>query len=213
MRLSVNETATVALKACRGCQLSEGLAEDASRAVAWTSERGLPGLQWLAHALGEEAASAQPRSFQEEDGSWRVTHAKVLIHTPSAIDLLLAGAPKVTLEEVRNSELVLGFAGRAAEDFGIAIELIWSGAGTTIVTKDGVGDQFILGELADAPTYTVQLRRVDATPEVAPLTRLPGVEIPEILYMDLNTLGARTYVEATEASRRLGAGAGLVDTD
>ena len=141
MRLSVNETATVALKACRGCQLYEGLAEDASRAVAWASERGLPGLKWLLQALRAEETGVRPRSFQEEDGSWRIAHAEVLVHTPSAVDLLLAGANKVTLEDVSTSELVLSFAGRAAADFGVAVELMWSGAGTTTITNDGIGDQ------------------------------------------------------------------------
>ena len=213
MRLSINETTTVALKACRGCQLYEGLAEDAARAVAWASERGLPGLKWLLQALRAEETDVQPRSFQEEDGSWRIAHAKVLVHTPSAVDLLLAGATKVTLEDVSNSELALSFAGRAAADFGVAVELMWSGVGLMIITKNGVNNQSVLDELVDKSKYTVQLRLLKATPDIASMNRLPSVEIPEVLYDDLNTLGARTYVEATDASRRLGAGAGLVDTD
>ena len=95
---------------------------------------------------------------------------------PSAVDLLL-GAPKVTLEEVRNSDLVLGFAGRAAEDF----ESQLNSSGAVLVPR-----RLLRMASANNPYWANWLThqntrstRVDATPEVAPLTCLPGVEIPE----------------------------------
>ena len=213
MRLSVNETATVALKACRGCQLSEGLAEDAARAVAWASERGLPGLQWLATCFRPKRPASGLAHFRKrtEAGESRMQKCWYTRLAPSTC--YSPGPQKSRSKTSQPANSCSALRAEPPQTLESRLNLCGAAWYVTIITNDGIGNQSVLDELAEKSKYTVQLRLLDATPDIASMSRLPSVEIPEILYDDLNTLGARTYVEATDASRRLGAGAGLVDTD
>ncbi len=209
MTLSFGEIESLSLKAARGAGLTWGLAEEAGKAVRWLSEHGLAGPEILAAHL-PNIAGRDYDLLRPHPGSTRwwsegealcplITGVALSDHAGILPDLL-------TLEPVWCPLLLVPFVDRAASRLGQPLAVGWSG--TQIVCgRSGVdagGD--LTADFAPVVTITgaghwpnaVCAKRRAIDPAVT------GV---------LGRFASKTYVPASEASRRSGAGAGTGDND
>jgi len=183
--LSLNEVEVVAQKAARGAGLSWGVAEDAGRAAAWIAARIGP---WAAELLA-------------------------LLH---------------------GQESTLLLAGLLADDFSDrhvarVVGPLWALPGLLTTTTRPVAirldDVEIRCNPGEAPTATTWDMPTASALTIAfaaePLADLPHRLVPRFRrslvadgdWQALQALAYRTYVPATDHSRRSGAGAGLLDDE
>lgn len=183
MMRSANEATGVTLKAARGAGVPLGHAEDFSRAASH--------LIWLGDVALTEAVDAlagphEPVVYQVADGKMTILQANPLMALPVAIDAILTGMTKVVLKKTDALLLAKAYLHVAASERGIVLQAQLHD-GDIIITPASHDAVF-----ADTPGA------VDISPEV---------------WSRFERLAALTYVPASEASRRAGAGAGLTDND
>lgn len=191
--LSLNEAEALAAKAARGAGLSWGEAEDLGRAARWLAASGL---DWATPLLGllhspEERAGLKGL-FRAADRLARAPgHGPAGFCRPAwGLAVLAATAPDDTS---------LSLCG---PDFRVRL----SPGGLASTDQDPFA-------LAHAPPAEIL---VDASAGTPPLARLlaPNTRrsaVPAAQMGELGDLAARTYVPASEESRRLGAGGGRID--
>jgi hypothetical protein len=189
MSYALNEVEAMAKKAVRGAGLSWGLAEDAAKATRWLCEFGLDGVGALAAALNEPNLSDGPlvQGVGVSDGAARLLDAPMRF-----------GA-------VSSPMLLLPFAAMAARQLGRTVTVECDGQSAT---TDGVALS-MSAPLSGASAVTV---RIGGTLE-APCATHTRANPASQDWETLSTFAHRTYAPATEASRLLGAGAGLSDND
>lgn len=188
MSYSLNETEALVRKAARGAGYSWGEAEDAGRAVRWLEARSLPGAAAALHLFGLKTT-----------GALAPDSCGLTLGTRLSDGVL----PEGTLANVDAPLLLLPFA----HAMGTDQTLTWL-TGTACLGTDGTAT------LTGAPPalrddMTLSQGRSTGTSLIA-TTR---ADIPQAVIDGLTALAARTYAPATEASRLLGAGAGLSDND
>jgi len=106
---------------------------------------------------------------------------------PAAIDLLLAGENAVTIRPPPPASLLAALVKDANQTHGVSV---------------------VIRKLPNAALLEFSMT------EAPPSKRRTGsVEVEDSIWSRLNTLAAKTYVPATEASRSQGAGANLDDND
>jgi len=205
MSFSLNEVEATAKKAARGAGYSWGLAEEAGKATRWLCAQGLDGCAALAALLQEP----RPETPTCDGVVWSGPGALCSLITGATLSDCaadLANGP-IRLVEVAQPQLLLPFAAGAARHLGTVLTLscdtltaCTDGAGldlATIPAPPGTSDVTVSIGGAMAEARAIQSR---ATPDPADWETLTG-------------FAARTYAPATDASRRLGAGAGLSDND
>ena len=205
MSFSLNEVDATARKAARGAGYSWGLAEEAGKATRWLCAQGLDGCAALAALLQEP----RPETPTRKGAIWSGPGALCPLATGAALSDFaadLANGP-IRLVEVAHPQLLLPFAAGAARHLGTVLTLSCDtltartdGAGldlATIPVPPGTSDVTVSIGGAMAGTRAKHTR---ATSDPADWETLTG-------------FAARTYAPATDASRRLGAGAGLSDND
>ncbi len=210
-RVSLNEVQLGVLKAARGCMLHEGLCEELSRAAVWLCRAGLDGLGAALEAMTAPDARA-PASCERVADGWRFDPAAAAVAGPSALDLVLAEpGVRVLLARLDAPLVVLGQAGVAAGDHDRAFRLTGE-AGSV----DVCGQGFSASVRPERALAGARLG-VESTPGFRPVaavgSRVDGIEVDADVRARIDALAARTYVPASERSRALGAGAGLVDVD
>ncbi|MCU7649037.1 DUF3726 domain-containing protein [Pseudomonas piscis] len=215
MNASLNELESLCKKAARGAGLSWGLAEEAGKAARWLAAHGLDGAALLSAQLQQDDGCTYPQlAPQVGNGSWHVPGHWMcpLIAGASLCDhsyLLRDGTP-LHLVEVASPELLLPFVSAAAQQSGLALELSWAGCS---VQFDRQGKAFVHHVEGLGQHHAAQIvcrRSNSAEPPGQPLQG-PLPPLAEAVQQALERLAARTYVPASEASRLLGAGAGLSD--
>ncbi|MGX9355584.1 DUF3726 domain-containing protein [Roseobacteraceae bacterium S113] len=211
MTYSLNEVEAHAKKAARGGGYDWGVAEEAGKAVRWLASHGLPGAAALAAHLDLLADDGPPQAL---DGDWfSATGALCPLTAGAALNDcadLLNVAHGQTMKTVTQPLLVVPFAAWAALQIKAQLTVVWD---SVAATTNGY-DLHIEGSEDDlnAP-QTTALRCSLAHSNhalVAPGSR--GKICPKV-WAKLNTFAQRTYAPATEASRLLGAGAGVSDND
>jgi len=205
MSFSLNEVEVTAKKAARGAGYSWGLAEEAGKATRWLCAQGLDGCASLA-ALLQEPRHASP---QLKPGIWSASGVLCPLVTGAALSDFTAQLTEgpIRIVDVAHPQLLLPFAAGAARQTGTVLTLTCEdlvahtdGAGvdlTHIPSPPGTSDVTVSMGGAMAGFLPKQTR---ATPDPA-------------IWDVLIAFAARTYAPATDASRRLGAGAGLSDND
>jgi len=205
MSFSLNEVEATAKKAARGAGYSWGLAEEAGKATRWLSAQGLDGCGALAALLQEPRHESPTR-----DGDiWSANGALCPLASGAALSDFAAdlAAGPIRLIEVAHPQLLLPFAAGAARQMGTVLTLACD---TLTARTDGAGVD--LAHIPSPPgTSDVQVslggRMGAALPHQTRAASDPAI------WAVLTGLAARTYAPATDASRRLGAGAGLSDND
>ncbi|MEM7509112.1 MAG: DUF3726 domain-containing protein [Pseudomonadota bacterium] len=214
MSFSLNEVEALAKRAARGSGLHWGLAEEAAKGVRWLARFGLPGPALLADLLIlNDGAAHEDLTPSDLDGVWTAPAGR--------LSPLIAGAAlSDCADQLRHGSLRLGpvsqpmllapFAAAAARYLGQGVALRW--AGTTLL-----GDGTVLEISGDQAGATAELvEHVEcalADPPAKALTSVERAEVDGQTWARLGVFAARTYAPATEASRLLGAGAGVSDND
>ena len=216
MRYSLNQIEHTVRKAVRGCGFSWGLAEEAGRAVRWLEMTGLDGIELLTRHLPQlDGSEGVGQSMVIGDGCLRRTDGLLspLAAGPTVGDLLYGvDQGVVQLEQVAAPMLLLGYAGNLAMQTGHSV-VVTLAEREILTTAQGLSDcNVIWPKTADMITIT----KNSNPPTGLSVTNPAVIQAREV---DQRTMGLldqyvhRTYVEATEASRLSGAGAGVSDND
>ncbi len=226
MHYSLNQIELTCRKAVRGAGLDWGLAEDAGRAIRWLELMHLGGVSMLAPLLQEIDHSAPDRlRIRDQEGIWVTTSdlASPLMIGPALCDRINARAlmsenGKDTIEVVNAAcpLLCVGFAGAAASQTNRSVVLQWDDIQISCSRHS-----MVIGADGRAPGTKSTTRLIvsiarDDNHHIKGEPRFAEIGsryIDPKCWADLEPFVHRTYVEATEASRLAGAGAGTIDND
>ncbi len=214
-RVSLAEIDAMGRKAARGAGFSWGMAEEAGRAARWLAAYRLPGPEALVAVLNQVDAAVPEHAPRIDDDVW-YCNAEALCPIASGAALsdraeAIVQGGSFRLGPVIWPVLVVPFLCRAARDLDCAMTLS--------------GGDFLIHATREGPVardwwaVTMPLSRellVTRTMESPGELRRPGPDahvLPVALWRRLDHFAQRTYAPATEASRRAGAGAGLIDRD
>jgi hypothetical protein len=218
MLCSLNEIEAELRKAARGSGLSWGLAEEAGKAGRWLEMHGIECLPIFA-ALFEQndGIPYDEIAIMQTEGGWRASGGKLcpLIAGAALVDRAeeIAGGRTVELAAIAWPVLLVPFAAAVATAAGTSVQLGWPGVRFTFadgcVRRETTLD---VTTVASAP-YTRCGRLVGVAPGTVVRPEIPGTAVAESVWARLDAFVARTYVPASDESRRKGAGAGLLDID
>lgn len=216
MIFSLNEIEAETRKAVRGAGLPWGLAEEGGKAVRWLAGQGIDATAALADILDRHAAGGLGVGIlRDGDGRWISPQGILCPLTLGAAVCdhawLLAEGRTLAAGEVARPILLLPFAARAARLSGKPLAFV---AGRQQVNFDRNGapaGALNFADIAEAASVTCETYRSD----IHGLQR-EGLERPDLdrpSWEKIEAFAFRTYVPASEHSRRHGAGAGLLDND
>ncbi|MDX1512125.1 MAG: DUF3726 domain-containing protein [Gammaproteobacteria bacterium] len=216
---SLNEVEMYGRRAARGAGMAWGLAEEAGKAARWLVARGFPGVELLTSLLN--ANDGRPYEFMAPhivNGRWQSGDETLCpICTGAALSDridLLARNQEISLFRVAFPLLLAPFLNQSPLTNNVCHELRWSSVRVS-VWADGVAvDSPRASDLVCGDADVVKLTCGD-TPDSGPThrPRTEGATMPLSVWRALEALAGRTYVPATEESRRRGAGAGRTDND
>ena len=222
MIYSLNQIEHTVRKAARGAGLAWGLAEEAGRAIRWLEMVELDGVNAIAALLEQFDHQRWPEiKIQVEGDHWRGSNGLLspLVAGPSLCDVVADSqnntATQLTLEQVPMSIIILGYAGIAAAQSGHSLKI---GLNKYQILVDKVGYQANLRlastALIEPADIQIESGRADLADAVVSVKAKSGArQVDQKSWQILETFAHKTYVEATEASRLAGAGAGVTDND
>lgn len=202
MQLSLNEIQAESRKAARGAGLSWGLAEEVGQAMAWLAERGIdavPALLDILARVGQEAIDDDPIRI----GTEIADRAQEL-----------AADAELTFYQIQQPILLLPFLAMAAGLIGRNLTLRHAD-GSWSVAPNAAEPAMLLAATGRHKIVAASCR-ADQSPALPRAGRAHADtrrDIDEALWQQLQGLAHKTYVPASEQSRRLGAGAGAIDND
>lgn len=222
MALSLNQIEHTARKAVRGAGLPWGLAEDAGRAIRQLEMLDLPGMIWLSGLLQRISHHAlDPLRLSPTADGWQASGGIIspLLAGPALADrMTLPGTipfAGLCLRQLACPGICAGYLVMALRDREIAVRFH---SNDFSIQVDGQGIVFERGGV-DGLCAQPDDVRVEAVADASlaqgrrHASRV-GSRIVDPRTLDmLESLAHRTYVEATDASRLSGAGAGLQDND
>lgn len=214
---SLSEVEAEIRKAARGAGFSWGLAEEAG----WAGRRLARAAPNLLEALAEEldaVEAGRSSARMEWDGkALRLPRngppLSPLVLGPSLSDWapLLAAAPLEFAGPCGNPALLAPWLCEAAHRLDRQL-LLWGKTGAVEISPDGAEAAMRLAGFDARDGFQVRLSGKLLHWET-PLPPARPIRLPDALWRRFGRLAARTYVEASDLSRRQGAGAGLSDND
>ena len=216
MTWSLNELEAEAKKAIRGAGLSWGLSEDGAKAIRWLAAHGVDPLPALDDVLGRHDRKAIATELRlTETGRWQAGAqiCPIVLGATLCDDAYRLPARAFVAGPVAQPVLLIPFAARAARFLKRALRLDFNGA-QFVLTE--TGDP--IGVLSAVITEDLPEVRCEIVAERLPLAPAKpastgGVVADPQFWTRLSAYVHRTYVPASERSRREGAGAGLIDND
>lgn len=215
MSHSLNEIEAMSKRAARGAGLSWGLAEEAAKGTRWLAGYGYPGPDLLADLLElNDRLPAIDFSPTSLNGVWRAPAGRMspLIAGAAMSDcaVRMQYGQVITIERVTQPLLIVPFASGAALRLGEPVAVEWD---NVRLTTDGK-QLCVQGAKEDVLTaQTTEVRCSAPAQMMAPTTPVMRANVSDLCWQRLGAFAHRTYAPATEASRILGAGAGLNDND
>jgi hypothetical protein len=223
MKCSLNEIELNCRKAAKGCGLPWGVADEAGKAVRWLHAFGLDAVTGYASLLGQydhrNHLDYAPISLE---GIWL---ARSEILSPIMTGISLCDCLKMmTQQPIKTADiawplLAAGFLGQAALTKEHAVRISWSDV-SLVLSRDELHVSGKPEDLNAASASSLTCERLSATgdSELADSgasldLHIGDAAVDETAWVQLSEYAHRTYVEATEASRLSGAGAGLNDND
>lgn len=217
MTWSLNELEAETRKAIRGAGLSWGLAEEGSKAARWLAAHGIDPSPALSDILDrhDRRTNITATFALSEAGRWQGS-APIC---PIALGAALCDyADRLTTDAcvagpVARPLLLVPFVATAARILKRPLQVDLSGMQVVLNERgDPSCDVAALNvpEAADIRCAVVASQPPQSTPRPAS-TR--GIATDEQSWRRIAAYGHRTYVPASERSRREGAGAGLIDND
>lgn len=215
---SLNESAYRAKLAVRGVGYSWGVAEDGARALYWLSSRGLDGFAALSavltdidsNLLGAPAELCDTWTGEQTALCPLMTGLCISDCADQVIDM-----HSIKLINIAYPVLILPFLSDVACAHNCTLEFTCSEF-SAAVNHEAVA---ILGDCAVASTNTAAVSCSEQLIESSDPTykyfskSKNRVNIDASVWHQLGVFAHRTYAPATEQSRLLGAGAGIVDSD
>ena len=187
MICSTAEVEALVLRAARGAGLPVGAAQEIAGLIETLSAVDIPLWDDLIATL---TPPFEPVTTHDDGGALVFQTARVARDGPGAIDAALCGR-EVHLEALDAPGIMALLVQAAERDFEIG-----------------------LSDSAKVDGGPVVLRLGPFDPNDASGNRRPlRMDVPDTVFTRLKELAAKTYVPASEASRRSGAGAGLTDND
>lgn len=210
MNLSLNEVEATAKRATRGGGYPWGLAEEAAKAVRWLCSNDIDGCTALAEVLTRFEGTVFPDRVPVAGRAEWYAPGGVLCPLSAGAALADRGLDltdrDIRMAPVATPILLVHFAALAAGQLRNTVTVIW---GDCTAVTDGAR-VCITGQIV-AEAQNVTLRR-GGQPGL-PRQQTSRATPDQTAWETLNLFAHRTYAPATEESRRLGAGAGLTDTD
>lgn len=217
MTFSLNEIEAMGKRAARGAGLDWGIAEEAGKAARWLTAHGLPGPELLAELLTRnEGKSYDELAPVSTEGVWCAKSGRLcpLIAGAALSDRAgeVAAGRDFEIGPIAFPLLLAPYAAIGAKSRGAKIEVSWPGVTLTIAPDDGLA---VEGDMAAVATRTAEgvHCRPAAKDAVTPPAGEPGRAVDAETWSRLSAFAHRTLAPASEASRALGAGSGLVDSD
>ena len=230
MHYSLNQIEHTCRKAVRGMGLEWGLAEDAGRAVRWLESRGLPGvssLVTLLQSVDHHQCAKDYICFQETMLSASNGINTPLLIGPSLADWIGGYSTSENQEpnafHVQNGLcplLYIGYLGVVSLHTDAFIQCRWGSGQTSLskndfqITTPSGSDYSASGQdiyVDIAAQHRASTDHADNT--ISPAAQISAKWVEPTVWSALEKFAHHTYVEATEASRLAGAGAGLSDND
>ena len=220
MHVSVNELDAQIRRAARGAGMSWGGAEEAGRAARRLASHGFDIADRLAEllerrfidALGDPGGEIVLRR-NALSGSSGISDPLQLGPVLCDHAFLIEEQGSVRVAMVAHPILLLPFILNAPVLRGASLEISWPGAGMVIDrARFDPGTCRELDALAQADWVDFAWTGETMQPRQHRLAWL-GVEIDPLTWKRLDRLSGRTYVPASEQSRKRGAGAGNIDND
>ena len=217
LKRSLNEIELVSRKAARGYGFPWGVAEEVGKSVRWLHVYGINGVSVLAKVFNafnpEQLQQSRPQSL---GGEWAAS-AGLLNPILTGIALcdcmhILKNQP-IRTAVISYPVLTMGFLGQTALDSEQSLCLRWQDLNLHFHR-----DQLAMeGNTEALMTEQCQLLHCQQMAIPSHLEVMPphigDVQVEAESWEPLEEYAFKTYVEATEASRLSGAGAGLNDND
>jgi len=214
MSFSLNEVEATAKRATRGAGYSWGLAEEASKATRWLCANGFDGAGTLARLLDQtDAVPKEDLSVQSIAADWTSSTGQIcpLIAGATLADSAAQmGAQGVVMHNVLHPAFVLPFAAAAAKSVNHALSVNWDGQA---IVCDATGLCDADAEMASTTPVAKHLTVTLGGSVQSPLPKVTRATPNATDWAVLNRFAHRTFAPATDASRLLGAGAGVSDND
>ena len=177
-----------------------GTADDIARAGAYGAGLGLP---VCAEILG--GLKVQRPDVEIQDGALIWKGVVDLTAIASSVDMLQSGQVQcVSAEDIAAPSLASVMPVILAPELTFQI----SAAGLSLMTCNR--DIYKLKDISGSGFKMSVISKPSHLPEAC---KSRSIEIEDKLWQDISAIAAKSYVEATEASRASGAGAGLTDND
>jgi len=216
MTWSLNELEAETKKAIRGAGLSWGLSEDGGKAIRWLAAHGVDPLPALSDVLGRHDRHERITSAFRltETGRWTsdapICPITLGVTLCDYADRLTANA--FVAGPVARPLLLAPFVAAAARLLGRSLQLEVNGRLIMLDERgDPSGDLSPLDASDAAEIRCVMMAGPPMSHVKAESTQ--GIETDPQSWARLASYVHRTYVPASERSRREGAGAGLIDND
>lgn len=236
MRISLSELETTLRKAALGAGLSLGLGEEAGLAAKWMAINGIASLSAFADALDAVASGRSGRFDADLASAGRFVASgagsslSALYAGPSACDLLEAAALSgddpgvVNMTAVDLPAVVLCNALAASARMKRGIRVTWQAPGgkaIEVLCRGGRLDleKGVSGDLTAPGPVELSMALTNHEPSVARpggvgrAVPVNGITVDDACWSRVLAYAARCLVEASDASRLTGAGAGVVDAD
>ena len=215
MTHSLNEIEALCKKAARGAGLSWGMAEEAGRAARWLASMGLAGPDLLAGLLTQNDPVDHAATAPAELGAhWQAAGGRLCpLAAGAALNdcgARIAAGAGVTLAQVSHPLLLAPFAAWVALFEKVQITLSWA---AVTLTTDGAGLWVNGPDAAATAPVTLRAQITTQPPRGTPFQPSLRGRLSRETESTLGKFAHRTYAPATEASRLLGAGAGVSDND
>lgn len=209
---SANEVFHMARKACTGSGLAPDRAEDMATVVAMLQCSGYAGLPALYSLLMRYQDRTAEDRLALRPAADRLV---VKLLRPEAegvamLDWLVAGAglAEAEITELFDPLVMAGLLVIYARSYGGCFELLGPGH-TPLCSVSGPQD---IADLPSLKDKRLRFRRAADKTDCQPISWQHS-ETELTVWQALERLAHQTYVPASEASRKMGAGAGLVDND
>ncbi|MGE3144811.1 MAG: DUF3726 domain-containing protein [Pseudorhodoplanes sp.] len=216
MMLSLNEIEAETRKAVRGAGLPWGLAEEGGKAMRWLAGHGVDATPALAdildrHARGEIDAGIAA----DEAGRW-TARRRQLCPLTLGVTLcdhawLVSEGRSLAAGEVVRPLLLLPFAARAAQIAGRALALVAGRQQVNFCSRGEPAGLLTFADIAEAASVSCEAARSGVRGLPHDSWERPALD--RDAWQAIETFALRTYVPASEHSRRHGAGAGQIDND
>jgi hypothetical protein len=216
MTWSLNELEAEAKKAIRGVGLSWGVSEDGAKAVRWLAAHGVDPLPALSDVLDRQDRKAVATAFtRTETGRWYADApiSPLVLGAAFCDDADRLATRAFAAGPVAQPLLLLPFAARAARFLQRALRLDLCGEQVMLMeTGDPVGDLAAISR-GDLPEVRCEVVTERLPSSQAKAASTGGITADPQSWDRLSAFVHRTYVPASERSRREGAGAGMTDND